>query len=176
MLKKKDIVSLQVGISKVSNMTGSRFVYAIAKNARLIKPEIESINETLKQTDEYKKYEKERIALAEKYAKKDGQGNAIIIPNRNNPNVGDYDIDDKKKFNEELEKLNDKNKKVIEAREKQEEEYGKLLEEETEDFKFHKIKFDDLPENITSGQLIGISLLLEDEDISKKPVKVVKPK
>lgn len=49
----------------------ARFSYAVTKNMKMISEELEIIQKSIEQSEEYKVYDKLRIELCEKYAEKD---------------------------------------------------------------------------------------------------------
>jgi hypothetical protein len=83
-----------------------RFNYAIIKNKRIIEPEIRAIEEIQKPTEKFIEFQNTRIALCEKYAKKDDKGEAI-------KNGMSYDIENMDEFNKELEPIKEQYKDTI---------------------------------------------------------------
>lgn len=156
-MKKKDVIKLYNALNSINGLKGVKFNYAVAKNKRILENERGAMEKALEQSDEFKKYESERVELCIKYAEKDKKGNPVMVNNN-------YKIEEKKEktFEKEFEKLQKEHKSSIKEREKQFEEYNKLLEEKVE-IKLHKIKEEDIPEDITTNQLDSIFDILEDK-------------
>jgi hypothetical protein len=119
----------------------------MAKNSKKLQIEIDSIQEARK--NEFDEFDKERIKLAETHADKDDAGKAIIENNA-------YKISDMTKFNEEFSKLREKYE--ITAKE---EAFDNFMKEEI-DVELHTIKEENLPEDITAGQIEAIFDLIEE--------------
>jgi len=81
----KEVLELNAGFQSCGNLKGIKFSYAIAKNLRGIKKEIETIQEAT-------------TKLQEEYARKDKKGEKIIIENN-------IEMKDKQKFNKAYEEL-----------------------------------------------------------------------
>lgn len=153
-MNKKELLEFNNALKSVSDLKGVKFAYAVTKNKNNIKNEVEAIVEAQNQSDEYKEYEKERIALCEEMAIKDENGKPKI-------NKFNYEIEDEKAFEVKFDELKEKHKEAIEKREKQLEDFELLLEEAAE-VKIHKVKIEDLPNDITPKQLEGIFEMLMD--------------
>lgn len=159
-MKNKEILDLSNSLSSIKNLKGAKFNYAIARNINILKPLVESLKSAISPRDNFEEYEKLRIALCEKHAKKDDKGNAETAIM--NPMTGQtkYVLEDEAAFEKELKKLDEKHKETLEEREKQEEEFKKLLEEETP-VELHKISLSEIPEDITTVQMNGIYQIIE---------------
>jgi hypothetical protein len=119
-----------------------KFANCIRRNLKLITERIGEIQEELykiEQSKENQEYEKERIAINEKYCSKDKDGNPILKPgnNPNDPSAQAYDILDSKKevYDKELAELKIKYKKFFDKKTKATERYNKELDKECT-FKF----------------------------------------
>jgi hypothetical protein len=156
-MKNNEIITLANQLPTLGNLTGAKFAYAIAKNQDIATREAKHLSEGLKSTPEYQEYEKKRIELCEELSKKDESGKAMMIPIGNG--VSRYVFEDEKAFNKELEKLGKEYKEVLDARKKQEEDYNKLLEEEST-VEFFKMDQDIIPDNITVQQMNIIKNLI----------------
>ena len=157
-MKNKELGPLLQRINACGNLSGVKFAYALSKNKKLIMREIEMLNEVIKQSEEYAKFEKKRVELCEKYAKKDEKGKPKIEKN-------EYLIANRKKFEKELEKLRADNKEPLDKREIQVKEFNELLENESSYVPF-KIKLEDVPKEITASQLDGIKDLINDNELN----------
>lgn len=165
MFKNIDVINLLDAIDNCKDLPGARFGYGLSKNADILRREVEAINSTMKPTKEFEEYTKKRIALAKKYSKKEAGDPIMKTRMVGDRQEGYYDMDEKTKpeWAKEYEALKKENKKVLDAREKQQEDFQKFLEEPATKLKFHLIKFADVPTTILVGQQMGISQLLEDE-------------
>lgn len=153
-MKNQELLSLYENLHQL-NLKGVKFSFAVSKNIALLKPEIEALQKAVEQSEDFKKFEQERIELAKKHAKKDEKGEPVLKNNN-------YQLEDEDAFKVEFESLKEKNKEVIEAREAQTKEFNELLEKEN-DIKFHKISIKDVPEDITTVQMNQIYSLISEE-------------
>lgn len=115
----EELLTLSQGIKNISELKGQKFGYIIARNVKLLSPEL-------------KKFDDARIALAESYSKK--------LDNKPVMKDNQYDIENKEGFDQE---------------------YKKLLQEKVE-VNLFKLDLADVPEEITSGQMVGITLLIKE--------------
>lgn len=153
-LTKQGILDLNAALNSCGNLTGVKFAYAIARNKTKLKPEIEAMQEAYKASDSFLQYDKERIELAIKHAKKiDGK------PQIEN---GEYVIEDKEKFDNDLKLLRETHREAIEARGKQEKDFTELLKEEVE-IDLYTIPPSYVPENISANQMTGIISIVQEE-------------
>lgn len=135
---KKELYALYSSLQALQGAGGARFAYAISKNKKFIQEELELVEKSLVQSDEYKAYEAKRIELCKKHSHKDENGEAKMTNNT-------FDIIDRKKFDKELKVLQDEYKDTLEEHLKKVEEYNKLLDMDTE-ITFFKIKLEILPD------------------------------
>lgn len=157
-MKNKDILTLNEALKSL-NLKGAKFAYVVARNIEVLKPEITALVEAAKQSDEYKEYEAKRVEICKEHAEKDENNEPVLI---NKGTVSEeYKIADQKSFEASLKKLNDENKEVIRAREKQIEEFNSLLEE-NKDINFHKVSLKDVPDEITSQEMASIISIIEE--------------
>lgn len=152
-MKNKDLYTLHNGLEAVSKLGGARFSYGVSKNKKLIIAELTTIEEANKPSDEFKKYDEERIALCKEMSHKDEKGEAKMI-GRN------FDIIDIDAFNKAFDKLKTKHKEAFDGYIKQQEDYNTLLEQEST-VELFKIKQEVLPEDITPTLLDGIFSVIE---------------
>ena len=153
-MKKKELIELNKGLIDVSKLEGVKFAYAVAKNKAKIKSELESLVESIKPSEKFQEHEIERVKICENHAKKDDNDQVVIKEDR-------YVIVNEKKLNSEIKKLMDKNKEIIDQRKKQLKEYEDLLDEDST-IEFHKIKLDQVPDNITGEQLEAILCIVDE--------------
>lgn len=141
-----------------TGLSGVRLSYALNKNIKTLALESDAIKNSLKYTEEFKKYKEEITELFKTFCIKDDSGKAKIID-------GMYKLDLAKE--EEFRKLEtekrEQNKELIEENTKIEEEYNKFLEEEST-IKLEKIELDDLPADITPTQMNLLSFMITEFD------------
>jgi hypothetical protein len=140
-MTKEKVLELFKGLQGVANLSGVKFSYAVAKNINLLKSEIEALDKALEP------YDKLRIELVKKYAKKDKNGREVVMGNN-------YVIDDRKAFSDELKELQDGNQDY--------QDYLELLKGELE-IKLHQISQSDVPEAITTQQMIDIVDIIKED-------------
>ncbi len=157
-MKNKDLFELFNSLSSLVGLEGVKFNYGVARNINILKPEVMSLQEALKTSEEFNKFDNERVELAKKYAKKDETGKPVLVTVDKNTQ---YVIEDQKKFDKELEELKETHKVAFEAREKQLKDFEVLLDTENP-IKLFKIKLSDVPEAIKTEQLNGIYNLIEE--------------
>lgn len=150
---KRNLNELLTNLSELNNLTGAKFSYVILKNKMLIEAEVKLLNEVNKQSNEYQRFEYDRIVLCEKYSEKDENGKSILFNNY-------YKIVDKENFDIEMKDLTEKYQQDIINENIRKESFEILLNEKTE-INFLKVKIDDVPENITFKQLDVIKDFLE---------------
>lgn len=164
---KEDLILFNQGLNSVAHLSGVKFAYAVSRNLSILKPELESLEKAAKPTDEYMKFEDERIKLVEKFAEKDEKGKAKQVPMVSNPRQTEYVIDKDKQ--EELDKefgeLKEKHKEAVEGREKQIKEYNELLKSEAPKLEFHKVSIDQVPAQINVTQMHSIREYMVEDNV-----------
>ena len=90
----QEIKSLLKSLTKVGNLTGVKFSYAMARNFNILMPA-------------FKSFDQDRIALAISCSKKDKDGKSIMKAGKNefNQDVDVFDFEDQKTFDIEFKKL-----------------------------------------------------------------------
>src|SRR3990167_2149607 len=119
-MTKGQLVELFSTLNTLGKLQGVKFTYAVARNIAALKNEVEAINKSLEPSSEFMVYDKERVELAQKFAKKDEKDKPLTENNR-------YVMEDEKGFDKAFAKLQEKHKEVIEKREKQFKDYIELL-------------------------------------------------
>ncbi len=157
-MTRQEILVLFRGLNSLGNLTGVNFSYAVMRNMNRLKPEIEALEKSLEPTEEYKKYDEERVELCKEQARKDEDGKPITVRDVNGQEK--YDVDEIT-FAPLLEALKEKYKDVVEARIAQEKEYNELLKTET-DVDLFKVKIENVPEAISTVQMYAISPIIEE--------------
>ncbi len=152
-MTKLDLVNLFQTLHQAKELKGIKFAYSVVKNINIIKPEIEALQKAGEPSLGFTEYEKKRIELAKKFAKKD-KGEPVIDGNS-------YVLEDKNKFDKEWEKLKKEYSEELGKREWQIKQYNDLLLEDS-DIKLHKIKIADVPQDISGKLLEGIFAVVEE--------------
>lgn len=154
-MKKKDLLLMLSVIEEVLKVSKvSELNWKLIQNKNILKVYKEEIDEFLNQSEEFKQYENKRIELCNKYAKKDKDGNPIII---NISNKFIYDgLENNKEFLFSVKKLNKEYEEVIKIRNEQVKHYDEVIMNEEVDLndKLKKIKISSLPDNIICGDLL----------------------
>lgn len=164
-MTKSESIALFNALNTLGKLKGVKFAYAVSKNVSLLKAELESLEKASAASKEFEEFEVKRIAMVEKFAKKDKDGKAEKKGNN-------YIIEDGKQaeLDKEFEVLKKENKDVWDARLKQLEEYNELLKTDSS-VKLHKILLSDLPTDITVEQLYSIYSVVEDNIPSPYPAE-----
>jgi hypothetical protein len=152
-MTKGKIVEIAKALATIKS-ENKMLTYAIIKNKKAIESEVEALNEALKlDSDDYIKYVTEIREVANKYGAKDEDGNIIPTP------TGFRTVDgtDQEEVQSIVNEINEKYKEVIEAREKQMEEYNNMLNDEVE-IEFSPIKLANMPDTVEEKT---ISLLFD---------------
>jgi hypothetical protein len=156
-MKKAELFPLFHALNAVASYPGAKFGYAVAKNLAKVKEECVIIEKLQEPSEEFKAYDAKRIELCKKWAKKDEDGEPVIIGN-------EYDLkENMEKFKPESAALAEEYKETLDARRKVMEDVNTLLQEES-DIVLHKIKEENLPEVITGEQVMGIMAMIEDNE------------
>lgn len=151
---KKEFVEIYRNLHQLGSLKGVRFSYFVNKNINIMKPEVEALDKALEADEGFNKFETERVELAKKHAKKDKKGKPVIEDNG-------FVLEDTKEFDKEFTTLKETHKESYAKREKQIEDYNNMLREEIK-FEFHKIKIEDMPEDISTAQMNGIYDLIQE--------------
>ena len=94
-----------------------------------------------------------RIRLCEQHSEKNEDGTPVIIGDR-------YKIIEENVFNKELETLKLDYQEFIDERMRQINEYNRMLDEDI-NFEILKIKYEDIPSNISAQELESIDFMVD---------------
>ena len=130
---KQEFVNLINGLFQVQDVQGKKFSLVISKNIEILKTELEDLEKAAAPDPEFLEVAKKVNQLANE-KKEDGQA--------------------------EIDKIEQENKELVEARRTQMEKVQKMMEEEIE-VKLNTIKESVLPENVTAKQINGIIKLIK---------------
>lgn len=160
-ISREKIFALNALFSKLSQQkTNVMFQYTIAKNKRLLVPEIESVREAQEDptpNERLSEYQEKRINLCKVYCNKDENGEPIILDIGKPTSRFDFNPEEKEKLNAEMEPINEEYKDAIEEQEKKEKDFYELTQEEV-DIPFNLFKLKDMPKEITG---IDLDLLFD---------------
>lgn len=157
---KKELIDLNNALHSVGDLKGPRFAYVIARNLSIIKDEIHALQQATKIDDAFMEFEKDRVALAEKYAVRDENGS----PKRYvDGGLERFVIGDQVAFDKELEDLKIKHKDALDSRVEQDKAFSAMLEDKVEFF-LYELKKEDLPADISAQQMTALVALLAEEE------------
>lgn len=159
LLKRESVFNLFNNLSQFSDLKEPgflKFKYFVTKNRRILNEEVEAMKEILKPSEEFQKYEKDRISYCMSKAAKDVSGEVVWdIPNQ----LPKYeDPQEVQKYVIELAKQNED---ILKKQEEQEKENQKFLQEKVE-VPVLTISQSELPLSITMTQLDSILDLVQD--------------
>ena len=159
-IKNNKVFSLYNALANI-NSADVHFRYAIMRNIAKLKPEVEALQKVVAPSEDYQKYDSERVELAKSHADLDEKKQPILKSLMHNGQLfQEYQIKDRAKFDKELKALQKEHQKAVDSREKQIKDFNKLLEEETE-FTPYLIKFESIPTEISPGQIAGFLEIIE---------------
>lgn len=150
-MRKRDLYFNMQSLNAVGDLKGTQFAVAVLKNRKKIEDEIILLEEVIKPNPIFEEYEKKRIVLCEVHAEKDVDGKSVIVGDK-------YKLVDIDLFNIDLDKLKNNYQDIIDERVQQINKYNNLLDEDI-DIDLIKLKYDDLPENISAKQLESIDFM-----------------
>jgi len=161
-MKRSDLLALWQAFEELQNNKQEvLFSYFIAKNRIAMRDAVNEFNKKQELTEEFKKYDVKRSALASAYADKNEKNEPVI-------NNGEYVITQRKpEFDKKLAGLKNTFSSVIEEWKKQIDMLNNMLKEEVE-IPGYKIKLVDIPHTIEPRliELILVNHLLIVEDAS----------
>jgi len=159
-MTKRELLDLDRGLQNVGNLSGPRFVYAIARNSFLLKGEVTSLQKSIMPSASYNIYDQARLALAKEHSVKEGGIPKTFVEN----NIEQYLMKDLEKFNIAFENLKKEHSAALEERKLQIEAFNTLLTEEIE-IDLCEIALEDIPDGISAQQLSGIFSIVVDSKV-----------
>jgi hypothetical protein len=153
-LTKQELLDLYSALNQTGNLTGAKFAYAVARNLTTLKGEVDALNAAYAPTEAFMEYDRERVKLAELHAVKTDNGTPLQMN-------GKYELVDEAQFNKELDELKAKFPGLVDARQKQLDDFKKILEEKI-DVTLHTVTPENLPQDISAQQMTGIILIVEE--------------
>lgn len=158
-----------IKLASTIDVLGKEFNLALLDNIEVMKAKMIVVDGLIKPTDAYKEIEKQKNKLFNSYADTDEKGDVITKPD----GKGNFTstITDKAKlakYNKDIEKLREDNKKVIDKHEAKIEEYLEALDDEYK-ATFIKIDRNKLPSDLKTKHIFLLSFMINK--VIKKPVK-----
>ena len=138
-----DLAEAFMRIGKMNIVSTKKFSYALVLNDERIQSNVKAITEIARPSESYAKYEQKRHGIISKYADVDGDGNIILNDNR----WIVFKDGTKETAVDELSSLNEEYKDILDARNKDIEEYNELLDSDVE-LNIHMVDLDDVPEEV----------------------------
>lgn len=161
MSKKGDLLNLWYIFEGLKHQKQNvKFSYFVAKNKIKLKGEVDALNEAQEAPETFQAYDTKRAGLAAEMADRIPQTEEPMTDN------GQYVIKERKEeFDKALAELKEQFDEVIKAREEQVEKFKELLDEEV-NLDGHKIKLEDIPQEIepTILEAFIVADLIMDEE------------
>lgn len=161
-MKKVDLYPLRAGLRAVGKYKGVKFAYAVAKNLRLVDQEIADMEKAREPSEEFQKFEREKMDLSGKFAKLDEKGKPITVGQPDAMGRMGVLIEDVETFNKEYKELVEKYNGCVKEQDEKEKEFKKFIEETDAGVHLHTIKEEVLPQDITPDHLGGILDIIEE--------------
>ena len=141
------------GLKSLGNLKGVKLAYAVSKNSDKMERQLKHLEGLVKPTEAFEAYEKKRVAIVEKYAEKDAEGNAMIENNM-------YKVDPEL-VKPEVEALDLEMPEALEERKAQLKEFEEGLGMD-QTLEIHMVKLEDLPVDISVSQMNHIKFMLAE--------------
>lgn len=144
---KNDLFNLVKVFEEIKSVSSNpKFAYAIAKNKKLIKTEVDLIRGAIKPNGDMDEYDKARVALCRDFAKLDENQNPVVSNNN-------FVIDEEKQkdFDSKIDELRTKYKTVLDEHRERLLEADQLLKEDVS-LDFHLMDIDVFPDGLTQEQ------------------------
>jgi hypothetical protein len=131
----------------LKDLKGAKFNYAIIRNQSILKNELSLIEKSFTPSKEYYQYETKRLGILKEYCEKDEEGKPIVEDDN-------YKVlpDKTEAYELALAPLKKEYEQALTERQKQLDDFNALVEEEIA-FELHKVKLEDVPEDITKEQM-----------------------
>lgn len=152
--------SLKENLESLKQLKGAKFTFMITKNIDILENEMKRISSHVNPTEKYKEFENKRIELCVNFCKKD-ENNNLIYKTIDNSQEYDIDITDSK-WIDSINKLKDEYNDSIKIRDKQINDYNKLLDENT-DIIFNKINIDDISDDVSLEHMLLLKSFIIEE-------------
>lgn len=152
-MKRSQFFNLYNKLQGVKYHTDSvKFSYALIKNIKTIELEIQKLNESIIPSDDFLKFEQERIQVCQDHTQKDENGDPIVIDN-------EFQIENQEEFNIALLPIKEKYGRILQLRQNQIDAYNRMLDEKIE-MDLILVGVDELPKEMTPNELEDIYPIL----------------
>lgn len=154
--------TLNKHLEELNKLKGATFAWTLNKNIKAIQKESKSIYKVQRVTEEYSKFEQDRVLICEAFSTKDesGKPNLVIVDGKQQ-----YDLDpNNEDFKTQMQALRDLNIGVIAEQKQIYDDFNKLLKEENKNLELKTIALEDVPKEI-NVELMNII------DVFIRPVK-----
>lgn len=163
-IRNGDLKGLLEGFDKIKHLTGHKFVIPFLRNKQLIKDEIDLLEKVKTYSEEFTKLRDSIQSKQISYADKNEDGSpkieSMTFPNGETGSKIVMSSISEKKLAKELLKIEKDNKELIDMQNKKEIDYMNSLIEDCK-IKFHIIKLNDLPKDITVEQAELIDFMVD---------------
>jgi hypothetical protein len=143
-------------LKALKNVKSTKFAYIVVKNTKIIDDELEIVKGLVKLPDDHKsvEFETKRMELVKKWAKKDENGNLVVVGNN-------YDVTDEalEGFNADFNALTIEYADALAEVEANNTKLQDLLVEEV-DVDLKTIKEENLPDNLSAEELDVLDVIV----------------
>lgn len=155
-MKRIQLLAIQKTLSELVSVKNKKVAMFILKNNELIDEAIKPLKELIEPSNEYAKYDGERILACVNFADKDEQGKPMVKDEK-------FCIPEDKMpaFNAAIAELTEKHKAAVEEELNRPKKYNDLLNEDL-NIKLKTIKVKELPNDIDYTQLHELKPLIVD--------------
>ncbi len=160
-MKNTHLKRLQAGLAACAGSTG-KFGYAVAKNARQVDDVLGDLEKTIEKDDDYKAFDKDRMALCEEHAERDDRGKVEMDENNQ------FVMRDVRAFEAAFADLkkSDAHKEAVDRHQEKLDVYNKLMREEETDYEPHMISESLVPiDDLTAAQIAGVLDIIEQDGL-----------
>lgn len=157
---KRDLVNLFNAIDEIRSKgipATAKFNYAMLKNYNIIKNQVVSLNELIQFTPKLLEFERERLNLVNKYAKRDENNKIIFRDNSNKAIIAEPLV-----FEREVAELREMYSVEIDQYNAQQKQVEDLMKEES-NITLHKINIKDIPDGLTLEQLEFLEIMIDEQ-------------
>lgn len=158
-MKNKDILSLYEGLLSTGKLTGVIFGYAVNRNMEILKPHINALQNCIIPSEKFVEYDSKRLEIVKNYAKKDSNGNFIMVGSGKNTN---YDVGENiDKVTDEVKKLQEEYGEYIKEQDEKINQFNSILDNDVE-INLYKVKLENVPKEINAEQMSLIYPIIEE--------------
>lgn len=147
-IQREKLFKLNNLLKALKNVKSTKFAYIVVKNTKIIDDEVEIVKGLVKLPDDHKsnEFEAKRMELVKKWAKKDENGNLVVVGNN-------YDVTDEalEGFNNDFNVLTSEYADALAEVEANNTKLQDLLAEEIE-IELKTIKEENLPDNLSAEE------------------------